>query len=431
MDKFTTKLEGVLAPIANKFAANKSLQAVMYGFMTILPLTLLGAMATLLASLQIKEYQAFIVATHLKTIFAFVPSVTTGMLAIYSVYSIAKALADRLGYEKHATIIGVISLFVFLMMIPLGVTGVSAVNKEVVVIGAALSTKFLGSAGIFSAILIGLLVPRLYILILKMNWVIKMPEGVPPAVANSFAALIPGFIIAITFALVRYGFTLTAYVDLNSFLYTTVQAPLKGLTASPITFMIFLFMVSLFWFFGIHGGMVVMPLLTALYLPLSLENLAAYGAGSALPNLIVQSDWFIYGMIGGGGATIGFALWMSFFAKSKRYKSLGRLALPASLCGINEPITFGAPVVMNPLLMIPFFLTPQITFGLSYLARILNLVPALNGVEIPTGTPLFLSAFLAGGWPVVVLQIVLVGVTLLCYAPFAAILDKKALAEEK
>lgn len=431
MDKFTETLEKYVLPFADKVSNNKSLQAIMSGFMTILPITLLGAIGTLLGSLQIPVYQEFITNVGLKVIFGYIPGVTTNMLALYAVYSIAKAMTENLGHKTQSTTAGVVTLFVFLMMIPLGVSGVAAESKEVVTIGGALNTMYLGSPGLFTAILLGLIVPRVYCFVLDRNWIIKMPEGVPPMVSNSFSSLIPTFIIAILFAFVRYGFSLTEYGNFNAFLYTMIQSPLKSLAASPFTFMLALVLVSFFWFFGIHGGLIVMPIITALYTPLNLENLAALEAGLAMPNMIVQSDWFIFGMIGGGGATLGFAIWMAFFAKSKRYKSLGRLALPASLCGINEPITFGAPVVMNPLLIIPFTLTPLVSFGLSYLLRVVGILTPLNGVGIPTGTPVIFSAFIAGGWMHALVQAGLIVIGFFIYYPFAKLLDKKALADEQ
>ncbi|MCD8028463.1 MAG: PTS transporter subunit EIIC [Erysipelotrichaceae bacterium] len=166
-----------------------------------------------------------------------------------------------------------------------------------------------------------------------------MPDGVPPAVANSFNSLIPAFIIVIIFSLVRYGFSLTRFESFNQFIYTILQQPLLSLGANPLAFITLIFCCSFFWFFGIHGGQIVNPILTAVYLPLATENLEALQSGVAaadLPNLITQSCWFVYSSIGGGGCTIGLCLCMFFFAKSARYKQLGRLAIPASLCGINR-----------------------------------------------------------------------------------------------
>lgn len=431
MDKFSATLEKFVLPVADKISNNNALQAIMAGFLTILPITILGAIATLLGSLQIPVYQTFITTAGLKTVFGFVPAVTTNMLAIYTVFSIGKAMTERLGHKDQSVVAGIITLFVFLMMIPMGVSGVAAESKEVVVVAGALSTQFLGAPGLFTAILLGLVVPVIYCWIIDRGWIIKMPEGVPPMVSNSFSGLIPAFIIALLFAGVRYGFSLTSFGNFNAFLYNTIQSPLRGLAASPFTFMLALILVSFFWFFGIHGGLIVMPIITALYTPLNLENLAALEAGLAMPNIITQSDWFIFGMIGGGGATLGFAIFLAFFAKSKRYKSLGRLALPASLVGINEPITFGAPVVMNPILFIPFTITPLISFGISYILRVVGILTPLNGAAIPTGTPVIFSALVAGGPIHAIVQVGLIVLGFFIYYPFAVMLDKRALAEEQ
>lgn len=430
MDKFTAFLEAKIVPVADKVSNNKSLQAIMTGFMTILPITIMGAIFTLLSTFQFAPYQSLIAATGLNVVFGYIPNITTNMLAVYASFSIAKALAEKLDYKKEATAIGIVTLFVFILMIPLGVSGVAKESQEAVTIAAALGTKWLGATGLFTAIILGLVVPRVYLIAVKNNWTFKMPEGVPPMISESFSSLVPAFVVAVVFALVRYGISFTSYGDVNTMIYGLIQSPLKSLAASPFTFMLFLFLVSLFWFFGIHGGLVVMPVLSAMYLPLSLENLDALAAGSALPNIITQSDWFIFGMIGGGGATIGLALFYAFFAKSERFKTLGRIALPASLVGINEPITFGSPVVMNPILMIPFFLTPLILWTISYVLRLVGFLPYLNGTNIPTGTPLVFSAFITGGWLTALVQLGLIALSFLIYYPFAKLLDKKALAEE-
>ena len=153
MDKFSATLEKYVLPVADKISNNNALQAIMAGFLTILPITILGAIGTLLGSLQIPVYQEFIKAVGLNTIFGFIPGVTTNMLAIYTVFSIGKAMTERLGHKDQGVVAGVVTLFVFLMMIPLGVSGVAAESKEVVVVGGALSTQFLGAPGLFTAIL--------------------------------------------------------------------------------------------------------------------------------------------------------------------------------------------------------------------------------------------------------------------------------------
>lgn len=428
MEKFMEFLEKTLVPLADKLSRNRYLKAISEGFSILLPVIMIGAIFTLLANLQIGPYQDFVTATHLKEIFSFAPSITTDFLAVYAVFLIGKSLCSHLGEDTNATIAGILSLMVFFLLIPLGVQG--GEGDALVTIAAALGTKWLGAAGLFSAMIIGLVVPTIYVFLIHKNLTIKMPESVPPTISKSFSSLVPGFIIAFMFCLVRYGMSMTSYGNLNQFIYTMLQTPLTNLGASPFTFVIFILMCSLMWFFGLHGGMIVMPFLTMLYQAPALENLEAYAANTALPNMIVKANWSVYASLGGAGGTIGLCIAMLFFTKSQRYKTLGKLALPAGLCGINEPITFGLPMVLNTIMIIPLILTPIITFGIAYLCTITGIVPPLNGTEIPLGTPVIFSGWLAGGIRVAILQIVLIAIQFAIYFPFIKVLDRQALKEE-
>lgn len=429
MEKFMGFLEKTLVPLADKLSSNRYLKAISEGFSTLLPVIMIGAIFTLLANLQIGPYQEFVTATHLKEILSFAPTITTDFLAVYAVFLIGKSLCAKLGEESNSTIAGTLSLMVFFLLIPLGVQGGEGDN--VVSVAAALGTKWLGAAGLFSAMIIGLVVPTIYVFLIHKNLTIKMPDSVPPTISKSFSSLVPGFIIAILFCFVRYGMSLTSYGNLNQFIYTMLQTPLTNLGASPFTFIIFILMCSLMWFFGLHGGMIVMPFLTMLYQAPALQNLEAYAAGSDMPNMIVKANWSVYASLGGAGGTIGLCIAMLFFTKSKRYKTLGKLALPAGLCGINEPITFGLPMVLNTIMIIPLLLTPVVTFLIAYGCTISGIVPPLNGTEIPLGTPVVFSGWLSGGLRVAILQVVLIGVQFVMYLPFIKVLDRQALKEEK
>lgn len=429
MEKFTSVMERFLVPLADKLSSNRYLSAISAGFAQLLPITMIGAIFTLLANLQIAPYQSFVTATGLKTILAFAPTVTTDMLAIYASYLIGKSCAERLGIEKDATIAGAVTLFVFLLMIPLGVSGVTQGGENLWIAGA-LSTRYLGSAGLFTAMILGCIVPTIYAFFIKKGITLKMPEQVPPTIAKSFAGLIPSFAIAFLFCAVRFGFAQTSFGDINNFVYTLLKTPLAQLGASPLTYIVFIIMCSLMWFFGLHGGMIVMPFLTMLYTTAGLENLAAYGEGAALPNIITMSNWALFTSLGGAGGTLGLCFLMAFVAKSKRYSTLGKIALPAGLCGINEPVTFGLPVVLNPVMLIPIVITPIITFSISYFFMATGIVPFTNGVAIPLGTPVIFSGLIAAGWQAALLQVGLIGLQVLIYFPFFRILEKQALNEE-
>ncbi|WP_349672770.1 PTS transporter subunit EIIC [Lacrimispora sp.] len=431
MNNLTGLIEKYFVPMAGKLSKNKFLKAISNGFSVLLPITMIGAIFTLLSNLQIAPYQSLVKAVHLKEIFGFAPKVTTDMLAVYAVFLIGKALAEQYDFDDNvSTIVGALSLFSFLVLIPLGVSGKAEKSQEIVSIAGAMPTTYLGAAGLFTAMIVGLLVPFIYQIFIKHNIVLKMPEQVPPTIAKSFSALIPAFSIAFFFGLIRFLFSLTPFGDANSFVYTMLKAPLANLGASPATFILFILVCSLMWFFGLHGGMIVMPFINVLYTAAGLENLEAYANGVAGPNLITNSSWIIFASLGGAGGTLGLCILMAFMAKSSRYKTLGKLALPAGACGINEPITFGLPMVLNTIMIIPLIITPIITFLISYFMIKIGIIPPLNGTTIPLGTPVVFAGLVAGGWKTAVLQIVLIAIQTLIYLPFFKVLDKQAVLEE-
>ncbi|MDK2968457.1 PTS transporter subunit EIIC [Lacrimispora sp.] len=431
MNNLTGLIEKYFVPMAGRLSKNKYLKAISNGFSVLLPITMIGAIFTLLANLQIAPYQSLITAVHLKEIFGFAPKVTTDMLAVYAVFLIGKALAEQYDFDDNvSTIVGALSLFSFLVLIPLGVSGKAEKSQEIVSIARAIPTTYLGAAGLFTAMIIGLLVPFIYQVFIKHNIVLKMPEQVPPTIAKSFSALIPAFSIAFIFGLIRFLFSLTPFEDANSFVYTMMKAPLANLGASPATFILFILVCSLMWFFGLHGGMIVMPFINVLYTAAGLENLEAYANGVAGPNLITNASWLIFASVGGAGGTLGLCILMVFMAKSSRYKTLGKLALPAGACGINEPITFGLPMVLNTIMIIPLIITPIATFLFSFFMMSIGIIPPLNGTTIPLGTPVVFAGLIAGGWKTAVLQIVLIAMQILIYLPFFKVLDKQAVLEE-
>ena len=431
MNNLTGLIEKYFVPMAGKLSKNKFLKAISNGFSVLLPITMIGAIFTLLSNLQIAPYQSFVKAVHLKEIFGFAPKVTTDMLAVYAVFLIGKALAEQYDFDDNvSTIVGALSLFSFLVLIPLGVSGKAEKSQEIVSIAGAMPTTYLGAAGLFTAMIVGLLVPFIYQIFINHNIVLKMPEQVPPTIAKSFSALIPAFSIAFFFGLIRFLFSLTPFGDANSFVYTMLKAPLANLGASPATFILFILVCSLMWFFGLHGGMIVMPFINVLYTAAGLENLEAYANGVAGPNLITNSSWIVFASLGGAGGTLGLCILMAFMAKSSRYKTLGKLALPAGACGINEPITFGLPMVLNTIMIIPLIITPIITFLISYFMIKIGIIPPLNGTTIPLGTPVVFAGLVAGGWKTAVLQIVLIAIQAFIYLPFFKVLDKQAMLEE-
>ncbi len=425
LEKFQAAMEKTLIPFANKLSQNKVLKAISGGFSALLPIIMVGAIASLLSGLNIEVYQNFITSIGLKTIVSYISAYTTNMMAIYAVFSIGNSMAKQLECKDQSILVGIISLMVFLLTIPLGV------SKDEVTIAAAISTTYFGAPGLFTAMIIGCVVPLIYNIFVKHHIVIKMPDGVPPQIANGFSAIIPAVCITAVFAAIRQLCVLTSFGTLSGLIYGLLKTPLSHLTNSPITFVVLLLFCNILWFFGIHGGMVTMSFLSMLYMAPALENLEAMAAGQPMPNMLTNTWWFTFAQLGGSGGIIGLAVCMFLFSKSERYKTLGKIAILPALCSISEPIVFGVPLVLNVMMLIPMILSPLCCFLTSYLMTSIGVLPYLNGIQLSTGTPVVLAGFLAGGWRAAIWQIVLVALQAVLYFPFFRMVDKQALEEEK
>lgn len=425
LEKFQAAMEKTLIPFANKLSQNKVLKAISGGFSALLPIIMVGAIASLLSGLNIEVYQNFITSIGLKTIVGYISAYTTNMMAIYAVFSIGNSMAKQLECKDQSILVGIISLMVFLLTIPLGVT------KDEVTIAAAISTTYFGAPGLFTAMIIGCIVPLIYNIFVKKHIVIKMPDGVPPQIANGFSAIIPAVCITAIFAAIRQLCALTSFGTLSGLIYGLLKTPLSHLTNSPITFVVLLLFCNILWFFGIHGGMVTMSFLSMLYMAPALENLEAMAAGQPLPNMLTNTWWFTFAQLGGSGGIIGLAVCMVLFSKSERYKTLGKIAILPALCSISEPIVFGVPLVLNVMMLIPMILSPLCCFLTSYLMTSIGVLPYLNGIQLSTGTPVVLAGFLAGGWRAAIWQVVLVALQAVLYFPFFRMVDKQAVEEEK
>lgn len=432
MNAFMDKLQSVLIPVSQKINDNKALKGISGGFAALMPVIMVGAIFTLLSSLNIAPYQNLITAIGLKQILAIPSAFTTDLLSLYAVYLIARAEAKVFGMsDSDANAAGIATLMFFLILTPLGVTGVDKESGVSVTVAAAVSTAYFGSRGLFTAMILGVVIPRIYNIFIVNHITIKLPDSVPPMISEAFAQMVPAIALAFLAALTKFGFAQTASATMTDFIYNLLRAPLSALTKSPFTYWILLTFCNFLWFFGIHGGMVASSFRSALYTEASLENLAAYGAGAVIPNALDNSAWFAIGNIGGSACAIGLCLSMALFARSQRYKALGKIATPAGLCGISEPMVFGVPMVLNPIMLIPMLLAPTATFFLGYGAMASGLVHNTIGTSLPNGTPVLLAGFLAwGDFTGVLVQAVLIVVSTLIYLPFFKMLDKQALEEE-
>jgi len=222
--------------------------------------------------------------------------------------------------------------------------------------------------------------------------------------------------------------------DLLQYVYNLLELPMQGLSDSLGGAIVIGFAVSFFWFFGVHGGLIVGTIAGVFLMPNTAANAALYHAGRlSLANgahIVTNEFYNNFINLTGSGITIGLVVFALFAAKSAQVKTLGKIELVPAIFNINEPFLFGLPLVMNPLLAIPFFLTPVVIAISTYLVIYFGIVPPLNGVAAPWTTPAIISGFLIGGWKMAIWQACTLLISTGIYFPFAKKYDAYLLKQE-
>jgi PTS system, lactose/cellobiose family IIC component len=413
MDKVINSMQRKLIPVANKLSGNKFMSSLGQTFQLLLPVIMIGSFACLGAFLDIPVWQNFVTSTGLQNILMTIQSLTLSIIALYVVIVLPMLYGKSL--EINPMSASIVSLMAFLILTP----------HELY---TSIPTQWLGYPGLFGAMLVSGLVPLFIKLLITKRIYIRMPNGVPPIVEDSFASLVPALFVLIISVVVAQFFAGTEFASFHNAIYTLLQLPLQGFGLSLPAYLVMQIVCAILMFCGIHGN-TVFALFTPITMAASAENLAALAASEPLPNIITGS-FSVFCNPGGIGATFGVAFLLMFTAKSKRLKTLGKLSVVPAVFGINEPLIFGIPILLNPLLIIPFILNPIICTLLSYASIALGIVPKLSGTEVNWTMPQFVSGFLAQGWQAVVLQVVLVAISTLIWFPFIKMVDRQITAEE-
>ena len=263
-----------------------------------------------------------------------------------------------------------------------------------------------------------------------------MPNGVPAGIVNSFNALIPAvviiFLMTALYAILQLGFDTTFF----ELIYGTIQTPLQGLSDSLWGIIAVAFLVPLLWWFGVHGASIVTGVMTGLWMANTAANQVILDSGKALTlengaHIVTQQFYDQFICVTGSGITIGLVVYMLFRAKSKQYKELGKISIVPALFNVNEPVLFGTPIVLNPLLMVPFIAIPVLTAIIEYFAIASGLCPLYTGVLAPWTTPVIISGFIIGGWRTALLQAVIVVLSVIGYYPFIKKIDQLAFEKEE
>ncbi|MDO4467843.1 MAG: PTS transporter subunit EIIC [Bacillota bacterium] len=415
MEKFQAILMKYLMPIANKLEQQKHIQAIKDGIVASVPVIIVGSFCTIFLGISnlIGSGPIFDFLSKYMGVLTYASAFTTDLLAVYATYFIAKALSER--YALKGSQPAITSLIAFFI--------ISAVIQD-----GQMSTAYLGSTGLFTGILVALVSVEIYRICIEKKLYIKMPESVPPMVAESFGALVP--LVVSTFLAVAVANISMAIggVPFPQMIMNILAPAVSSMDTLP-ALLIVIFLTQLLWFFGLHGPSITSSVWATFAIAYGAENIAAYAAGEPVSHIFTFGMFYAVLQATGSGLTLGLNILM-MRSKAKSLSSVGKVAIVPSIFGINEPLIFGMPMIMNPIMFIPFVFGPLVCTTVAYLSMTLGIVgkPIVNPPGfLPPGVGAFLMTL---DWKAVVLVFVLLALMTLMYYPFFKMLEKKEMEKE-
>lgn len=413
-NKFEKFMNKYIMPIAQKVDRQRHLSAIKASMVGTTPFMILGSFFAIIPALpnMIGEHNPvsqFIITNA--ELLDLPITLSIGCLSIY----VTMMIAYNLGNHYKLYIPGCISLatFAFLFL-------------SVTMIEGGISISNFGAKGLFCAMLTGMGAVELYRFCKKKNLTIRMPEGVPDFVSRSFELIPTTIVVAGTFILLRF-LSLHFFGVLPPQIITQFLSPLVGSMDNPWAVLFLHFCVCLIFFFGIHSS-VFSPLTGPIRAAFITENILALQAGQAIPHFYTNGTSSAFFGFTGAGITIGCVV-ACLISKSKRYRKIGQVSLFPSLFGINEPILFGAPIILNPIMFIPF------VFGGAIIGTLPMFMMHYGIVNMPTFDPpyvgVFLEGFLTNGhWMSIVANLLQFVLAVAIYLPFFKIMEKQELKAE-
>ncbi len=425
MSKFSEKAEDLLLDIAEKVDSNKYLTAIKNTFSAFMPFIIVGSFATLFKALISSTTTGLAkwipILANLNDAFSAINFATMGVMTLPIVFLIAVNLAKA--NKVPELIAGVVALASYISVVPSVVT---VTVDEATGTASAIPSTAVGAQGLFVGMIIAVLVTMLFSWLMKFEKIkIKMPASVPPAIATSFNTLIPIFVTITITAVVGGIFRNVTGSYLNEWIYKVLQAPMEVVFQSPAGIIAIVIISQLFWFLGIHGGLVIQPIRNPLIAAAVAANIAAVEAGGVATQPITYGFWLNFIVTGGAGMILSLLIAIFLFSKREDHRMIAKLGILPSLCGISEPVVFGLPLVLNPTFAIPFIFNSAISTGIALFFTNIGFLPC-NTVDCPFGVPVILSAFLGHGWQGVVVQLICIAVATVVWTPFVLVSNKQA-----
>jgi len=441
--------------LGQKMSTNRYLSAIRDGFIITLPLTLAASFAILINNVVLatnipyglanpEYYDAKFIAgvQVVKFVFSSVEFGALQWMTPFVLMGIAYSLSLQSKAEKPF-VNALIIFAVFIVLLPKDNLAIGGYWQNESVPGyeqaiaqgltAVSLTNLFSSANLFTALIVGIFFTEI---LLKLQGIKKLeivlPNQVPPMVAKSFSTLIPAVLVLLLAGVLAALFMFTkplGYGDISAFISGLIQKPFLALAHTGIgglaLLVVYVFFANFLWIFGLHGPNILAgfsgPTLTAL--TLSNQTMFAETADAYAPELATYTMGFVdaYTQYGGSGATLGLLIAIYIISKRADYRAIAKLASAPSVFEINEPLSFGLPIVLNPILGIPFVLAPLVSIILPAILTWMGWLPKVV-VAIPWVTPPVLNAFLATGasWRGAFVGIVNVVLITLVYLPFVA-----------
>ncbi|MFI3210043.1 MAG: PTS sugar transporter subunit IIC [Peptostreptococcaceae bacterium] len=435
MEKFMEFMDKYIIPVAGKIGSQRHLVAIRDAFVAMIPIIMIGSLAVLLNNLPFQPYQDLMANV-------FGPSWTTlngnlwwGSLALMGLfllvgisYFLAKSYDEN---EIQATLIAISSFFILIPQVA------SITQDDLTLQGWGLiPVSFFGTTALFTAILVAIVSTELYVKLSSVKQLlIKLPDGVPPAVSRSFSKLIPGMLTLVILGIIGLIITKVSNGDnLTNLINTYLGMPLKGVADTLFGALLISFMAHALWTVGLHGTNIMLPFTSAILLDLGAQNAELFSNGATEGYAVMAGPFFdAFVFLGGAGATLG--LLVALMIAGKRRKDMVGLGFVPGLFNINEPVMFGMPIVLNPIYMIPFVLIPLLTTTISYLAIQTGIVHPVITATIPWVTPPVMGGLIATGhWTGGALAFVNLVISIVAYIPFVIASEKmemKKLEENK
>ncbi|MHC9532170.1 PTS sugar transporter subunit IIC [Dellaglioa sp. L3N] len=432
------KIQGPLLKVSAWVEKNTILQAIKNAFVRTIPFTVVGSFSNLIkmeldALIKAKDIHN-VILTSTSDLFGYIGTATLGIVALIVVFSSAYSYAMELKKDEknkglNPIIATLLAFAAYFVMIPNNVNFLDSKAKVV----EGFSTSFFSYEGMFTALIVGMLAVSLFARFARSKFTIKMPGNVPQNVFDSFFSLIPISEVLIIFGIVRIIIQSLGYVSLVQMISDIVISPMLSVGVGLPAIIVVILLEQILWFLGLHGFNIVWGVISAFWLPLFLKNVAKFAETQSFADISISPNTMtnVYAMIGGSGATFGLIIAMLIFTnKGEKEREVAKLGFIPSCFGINEPVIFGLPIVLNPLMFIPWIVVPVTNAVIAYVVTSIGWVVPL--VVLNSGNePIFISTWVLGAFHLspVVLTAVLVILDTALYAPFVIINQRHERAE--